>query len=183
MANRIRRHSMENLVLYDIDQLNSMKSSPPPIPPPRKYRQHLPERFAFERYRFLCDMQRHLTDPIYAATPMFTTILPTVKIKSPRRALGVRIPNEIIKARTPSATSSSDSSESTDTDNQSKDKSSDEDDEKDDNQDSDNDNSGGGDQSSSSSSSSSTDDDDDDINNDDDDNQGIVEQIFNRDRK
>lgn len=176
MSNRIRRRSMENLILYDIDQLNS---SPPPLPPPREHRQQLPKQFAFERYRFLCDMQRHLTDPIYAATPMFTTILPTVQIKSPRRILGLRIPNEIIKARTPPASSSSsDSSQSSDTDNQSKDKSSDDDDDEDRNQNSDNDD-GGGDQSSSSSSSSSNDDADDD----DDDDKGIVEQIFNRDRK
>ena len=176
MSLRIRRHSMECLKLYDIDQ---MKFTPPAVPPPRKTRQHLPEDFAFERYRFLCDMDRHRTDPVYAATPMFTTILPTVEIKYPRRILGLRIPRDIIKPRTPSASSSSSSSDSESTDSK-KDSKDDESNDEDDNKNSeekDNDDEDI-DQSSSSSSSSP----DDDINDDDDDNKGIVEQIFNRDK-
>lgn len=177
MSLRIRRHSMECLKLYDIDPMKSMSSplssSPPAIPPVRTIRQHLPEHFAFERYGFLCDMDRHRTDPVYAATPMFTTIIPNMQIKYSRRLLGLRIPQEIIKPCTPSTSSSSSSSDSESTD-------SDKDDESNDDQNSseENDNHDDEAEDQSSSSSSSPDDDIDDDN----DNKGIVEQIFNRDK-
>jgi hypothetical protein len=51
----------------------------------------------FERYKFLCNMTRSETDPIYAATPMFTTIPQLPQAKSPRQLLGSYVRLENIK--------------------------------------------------------------------------------------
>jgi len=100
MARRIRRHSMERLELYDLDKLITIPTInyqlPPPLPPPRKYQQRRPSMNpTFERYKFLCNMTRSETDPIYAATPMFTTIPQLSQVKSHRQLLGsyVRLEN------------------------------------------------------------------------------------------
>jgi len=194
MAQRIRRNSMENLQLYDLDKptiLTSNHQAPPPLPPPRKYQCHLPPDIAFKRYQFLCDMTRHERDPIYASTPMFRTIPQSKPVEYHRKVLGGYIPSNII---TPISTTSSKSaeSESTETDNEAEeeqenadeddkqDSDNDDDDDDDDNNedDDDDDDDSDGDKSSSSSSSNH-----DDMFNDDGDNQGIVEKIFNRNKE
>ena len=101
MARRIRRNSMEHLQLYDLDEITRVPTPyqlPPPLPPPRKLRHYGTTKPTFERYRFLCDAERHKTDPIYAATPMFTTIPQSSKhVHQRRQLLGSRIPSDIIK--------------------------------------------------------------------------------------
>jgi hypothetical protein len=91
---------MERLELYDLDKLITIPTInyqlPPPLPPPRKYQQRRPSMNpTFERYKFLCNMTRSETDPIYAATPMFTTIPQLSQVKSHRQLLGsyVRLEN------------------------------------------------------------------------------------------
>lgn len=70
MARLIRRPSMENLVLYDLDKLKMIPSA--------NFKSYSFRRPSinpkYERYQFLCNAQRSKIDPIYAATPMFTTI-------------------------------------------------------------------------------------------------------------
>ncbi|CAF4341684.1 unnamed protein product, partial [Rotaria sordida] len=109
MARRIRRSSMERLKLYDLDNLkfsSSNRELPPPLPPPRKCRRHpLDASQTFEHYHFLCNMKRHSTDPIYAATPMFTIIPQSTRVKHPRRLLGSRLPSYIIKPISTTSTS------------------------------------------------------------------------------
>jgi len=104
MAERIRRDSMEHLELYDLDQITILKSNkqiPPPLPPPREQQHHLPPNFAFERYQFLCDMTRIKTDPIYAATPMFTTIPQTSQERPHRQLIGSYIRLENVRSLSP----------------------------------------------------------------------------------
>ncbi len=181
MAHQIRRDSMKHLQLYDLDKLTLIL--PPPLPTTPK---HQYQRSTFERYQFLCDMKRCKTDPVYAATPMFTTI-PQSKhiIKHPRQILGAYVPRGIIKPlSTTSPKSPEPESTRTDDDEKEEHKSSDEDDDDDQNLDDDNDERDESSRSSSSSSSSSDNNDNNDIlNDDDDDKKGIVEQIFNRDKK
>ncbi|CAF2722040.1 unnamed protein product [Rotaria sp. Silwood2] len=191
MAHRIRRGSMEHLELYDLDKftlLSSNRQLRPPLPPPRKYRCRLPAKQTFERYRFLCDTKRLATDPIYAATPMFTIIPQSTPVKHPRRLLGARVPSDIIKPR---STTSSESSESQGAERNNNTKEEESNDDDDDHQNAINDNSKKNDNDNDSESSSGSRDDDgiDDIINNDDDNfddddnnQGIVESIFNPDK-
>lgn len=178
MAGRIRRNSMENLQIYDLDNLIFNRQLPPPLPPPRQHRNRLPAAFAFERYQFLCDRNRHKTDPIYAATPMFATILQSTCTKHRRQLLGTRIPTDIIKS-IPHTSPESTEPESARIHNDKEDESSDENDNQD--SDSDNDNDDGG--ASGDQSSSSSDDHDEDYLDDDHDKKGIVEQIFNRNKR
>lgn len=68
MSALIRRHSMEHLQLYDLDSMFNKDLS-----------EHFHRRPSIqvnngERYKFLCNSTRTRLDPIYAATPMFTTI-------------------------------------------------------------------------------------------------------------
>ena len=78
MARLIRRRSMERLELYDLDKFISVASAdqqlPPPLPPARAHWRRPSANATLERYQFLCNTTRTKTDPIYAATPMFTTI-------------------------------------------------------------------------------------------------------------
>ncbi|CAF2656221.1 unnamed protein product [Rotaria sp. Silwood2] len=80
MSHRIRRNSMEHLELYDLDKLKTNPSTnyqlTSQISSSYKHHQH---RYSlinpqYERYPFLCNIKRSKIDPIYAATPMFTTI-------------------------------------------------------------------------------------------------------------
>mgnify|MGYP001048331833 FL=1 len=96
MARLIRRRSMERLELYDLDKFNSSSST---LTSPRKnpgYRRSSMNP-SIERYQFLCNMSRYRTDPIYAATPMFTTIPYSTRDKSQRQLLGVYIPEDNVK--------------------------------------------------------------------------------------
>ncbi|CAF1590591.1 unnamed protein product [Rotaria sp. Silwood1] len=200
MDGRIRRRSMEHLELYDLDKLILLSSNhqlppppPPPLPPPRKYRRRLPASQAFERYSFLCDRQRHNTDPIYAATPMFTTISQSTSVKGPRRLLGTRLPSNIIKSVSSTSSKPLKSENTEENGDTKKEESSDDDDNRpnaiDDNSnksDNDNDNDNDGRNSSRSSDDDGIDDiidNDDDKFDDDDNKQGIVELMFNGDKK
>jgi hypothetical protein len=175
MAHQIRRYSMEHLELYDLDKLT------PPIPPPRKSRCRLRTRSDFDRYEFLCDMNRLKTDPVYAATPMFRTIPQSSQIKHSRQLLGSYLPAEIIKpvlrtsTESESVTTNNDTEEEKEKSDEDADENLDEADDEDERE-----------QSSSSSSSNRSDSDDkeeEDIFDDDEDKKGILEQIFNRGRK
>ncbi len=98
MASLIRRHSMERLELYDLDKLEINCQSPPPLPPSRNSSYRRPSMNpSVERYQFLCNMTRTKTDPIYAATPMFTTIPQSSQEKTPRQLIGSYIRLENIK--------------------------------------------------------------------------------------
>ena len=81
MARLIRRHSMERLELYDLDTFIPVpcvdRQLPPPLPPARAHWRRPSANATLERYQFLCNTTRTKTDPIYAATPMFTTIPPS----------------------------------------------------------------------------------------------------------
>ncbi|UJR14634.1 hypothetical protein I4U23_001628 [Adineta vaga] len=200
MAYRIRRESMEHLDLYDLDKINNIMSFrnrrlPPPIPAPRKHRRQLPTNVTFERYHFLCNMNRHKTDPIYAAVPMFKTLPPSIYIKPRRQLLGTYFPTNIIRPLKNKANKSTESENVDENDYENKRDeveqiSNDDDDDDDhraasDNDDDDNDTENQSDESSSSSSSSSRDNDDDGddiLDDDNNDNQTVVEQIFNRDK-
>jgi hypothetical protein len=171
---------MELLELYDLDKLIPNRQLPPPLPPPRQHRQHLPPAFASERYQFLCDMKRHKTDPVYAATPMFTTIPQSKHVQHQRRLLGSHVPATIIKSVSP-AFPNSPEPDSAEPDNAT-DKEEDSDDDQNPDDDDDDDDHQSEDEESSSSS-SSDDNNDDDIFGDDDNKKGIVEQIFNRNKK
>lgn len=181
MAHRIRRNSMEHLRLYDLDKLTLNSQLPPPLPRPLEHR---PD--TFQRYHFLCDIARHKTDPVYAATPMFRTIPNSHLVKHRRQLFGTRLPKKIV---TPISTPSTKSDEplSPGQDNEEEKEQEDEEEEEEsseeEDQESDDDDDGGGDSggddiNDSSSSSSSEDDDF----GDDDDDRGIVEQLFNRKR-
>lgn len=56
---------MENLKLYDLDEIDSKIAETQSLSL---------SKFDSERYQFLCNANRIRNDPIYAATPMFTTI-------------------------------------------------------------------------------------------------------------
>ncbi|CAF0744617.1 unnamed protein product [Adineta ricciae] len=199
MACRIRRTSMEHLEVYDLDKLHKILSSrdhhkPPPIPPSREHRHRLPPQLTFQRYQFLCNMKRHKTDPIYAATPMFTTIPHSIYVRPRRQLLGSYIPahvitplntklNESDDMKSPALTNNSKEYENDD-EKEEGDDHDDDDDDRGRDSDNDNDDDNGDDQSSSSSSSDDDDDDDDEILNDgDDEHITATEQIFNRDKK
>ena len=175
MANRIRRNSMEHLQIYDLDKFIFDQTSPPPLPPPRQHRNRLPPDYALERYHFLCDRNRHQTDPIYAATPMFTTIPQKKQPTYHRQLLGSRIPLDLIKPKLVPPTSP-ESAEPESARTEINDDETDEDDNEE-SDDSNDDSDAGADESDSS---SSSDDPNEDYFDDDDDQKGLVEQIFNR---
>jgi hypothetical protein len=96
MARLIRRHSMERLELYDLDKLIQLQ--PSLLPPTCKRQDRRPSiNPTFERYQFLCNMTRSKTDPIYAATPMFTTIPQSLEEKTHRQLLGSQVPLQNVK--------------------------------------------------------------------------------------
>jgi hypothetical protein len=109
---------------------------------------------------------------------MFATILQSTCTKHRRQLLGTRIPTDIIKS-IPHTSPESTEPESARIHNDKEDESSDENDNQD--SDSDNDNDDGG--ASGDQSSSSSDDHDEDYLDDDHDKKGIVEQIFNRNKR
>ena len=90
MADLIRRQSMEHLEVYDLDKILPKPSVdhqlPPPLPPPRQCHRRASLNVNSSRYQFLCSTKRTRTDPIYSATPMFTTIPSTPT--SDRQLLG-----------------------------------------------------------------------------------------------
>ena len=201
MAHRIRRSSMERLQILDLDNLttvSSLRSSlPPPLPPPRKLRCSPFVNPVVLHSQALYDHSRCQTDPVYAATPMFTTVPQLKPEKHLRHILGSHIPPEIMHPISSAPSTPSSSTLKTpetgkkigEKDNTNDEKQDDDDDDDDDDRsttnDNDNDDDGDDDKDRSSSSSSSSDDDDDDNNdilNDDDDKKGVVEQIFNRDK-
>ncbi len=188
MARLIRRHSMERLELYDLDKLITMPSInyeiPPPLPPPRIPHRSPSIKPSLESYQFLCNMTRNKTDPIYAATPMFTTIPQASQEKPHRQLLGsyARLENvkplPLITVKSPEPKkveivkdkeNENDVNEKEGNDDDDEEKEDDDDDEKE-------------------SSSSSTDEEenpggDDILIDDDKNNKGVVEQILNRDKK
>ena len=85
MARLVRRYSMERLELYDLDKLITNYQLQSPVPPTRKCQDRRSSiNPTYERYQFLCNMTRSRTDPIYAATPMFTTIPQSMKEETHR---------------------------------------------------------------------------------------------------
>ena len=101
MARLIRRNSMERLELYDLDKLIPNYQLQPSLPPTHKRQDRRPSiNPTFERYQFLCNMTRSKTDPIYAATPMFTTIPQSIEEKTHRQLLGSLIRLENVKPLT-----------------------------------------------------------------------------------
>lgn len=185
MAHQIRRYSMEHLELYDLDKLTILslanKQLTPPIPPPRKSRRRLPTSSNFERYQFLCDMNRQKTDPVYAATPMFRTIPQSSHIEHPRQLLGCYLPAEIIKpvlrtsTESESVTTNNDTEEEKEKSDEDADENLDEADDEDEREESSS--------SSSSKRSSSDDKEEEDIFDDNEDQKGMLEIMFNRGRK
>lgn len=193
MARFIRRRSMERLELYDLDQYTqNQRECPPPLPPPRNplLQRRTSMNPTVERYQFLCNMTRNRTDPIYAATPMFTTIPHSSYQDSHRHILGSYIRSENVKPISSEIPVQSPEPEKKQTVKQQIDEKENESEEKQDiyvnhpDTESDND----GDDEEFSGSSSSDDDGDnqkkkkDDDKDDDDQTQGIVEKIFNRDK-
>lgn len=199
MANqRIRRSSMENLHLLDLDRWACRQGEgeappPPPLPPPRP---HLRSSM-IEHSRTLYDVTRSQNDPIYARTPMFTTIPRTNQEFHPRQIIGAHVPPEIIRPNsTPSTPQSANKSKDTEADDERTEEEEEEDKKEDSpnktnrNDDDDDDDrsgsGGGGNDSESSTDSDEKHDDDDDadeiLKDDDDDKRSIVEQIFNRDK-
>ncbi len=199
MAHLIRRHSMERLELYDLDKFSTSQSNnyqlPPPLPPPRisyHHHHHHHRRTSInptlERYQFLCNTSRSKTDPIYAATPMFTTIPQSSQEKPHRQLLGTYIRLENVKPlplKTPISPEPKKIEIIKDKEEENKEEKENESGggEKEDNHNSD-------DESSSSSSSSSSDEqekagggNDEILNDDDNDKKGVVEAVFNRDKK
>jgi hypothetical protein len=181
MTRLIRRRSMERLELYDLDKFTRNYQTPPPLPPPRKYRRRPSVSATLERYQFLCNMTRSKTDPIYAATPMFTTIPQTSKGKHHRKILGSYVRLENVKPVPEKAPESEDDGIDEKIEKKKiEEKQEAEDDggieEEDDKENDEND-----DQFSSSSSSSSGDEEK-EIK-DDDDNKGVLEQMLNRNKK
>ena len=117
-------------------------------------------------------MARAKIDPIYAATPMFTTIPQTVQEKSHRQLLGSHVRAENIKFLHDTASESESSEEVEEVEEEEKKEN---EDGKDQEETADN-----GNQFDSHSSDEDKNGDNDVL---DDDNKGVVEQIFNRDRK
>ena len=191
MARFIRRRSMERLELYDLDQYTrNHHDCPPPLPPPRNPLQRRPSMNpSIERYQFLCNMTRNRTDPIYAATPMFTTIPHSFYQDSHRHILGSYIRSENVKpisSEIPVQSSEPEKKQAVKEQTDEKENESEENQINVNHPDTESDNDG--DDEEFSSSSSSSDDDDqkkkkkDDDDDDDNQKQGIVEQIFNRDK-
>lgn len=186
MNYRMRRKSMEQLELYDLDQIKPRYSKPPPLPPPRQQRQQpcqLPSDVAFQRYSFLCDMTRLQTDSNYASTPMFSVIPQQKKVRYHRQMLGTRFPANIVKPiASKSSKNADDDGEENEDDNETKshprkyEEESSEDEEEEEEESSEEFDDDGDDWSSSESSDNAG-------GGDDDNDKGIVEQIFNRDRK
>jgi len=195
MAHLIRRHSMERLELYDLDKFSTSQSNnyqlPPPLPLPRisyHHHHHHHRRTSInptlERYQFLCNTSRSKTDPIYAATPMFTTIPQSSQEKPHRQLLGTYIRLENVKPlplKTPISPEPKKIEIIKDKNKQQEEKKENEDNNDDKKEEND-------DQFSGSSSSSSSSDEQEknngnDILHDDDDKKGIVEQILNRNKK
>jgi hypothetical protein len=91
MADPIRRHSMEHLEVYDLDKILPRPSVdhqlPPPLPPPRQCHRRASLNVNTTRYQFLCSTKRTRNDPIYSATPMFTTIPSTTSPSADHRQL------------------------------------------------------------------------------------------------
>lgn len=190
MARLIRRRSMERLELYDLDQfVRNNQQRPPPLPPPRNSLQRRASMNpSSERYQFLCNMTRYRTDPIYAATPMFTTIPHSSYQDSHRHILGSYIRSENVKpivselpVQSPEPAKKDPVKKETDekeneTEKDQGDYANHVDTESDNDGDESND-------FSSSSSGSDNDDNQNDNDDNDDQKQGVVEQIFNRDKK
>jgi hypothetical protein len=103
MTHRIRRHSMEHLELYDLDILTINPSLPPPLPAPRKHQRHEPSNSTSERHQFLWNIERNKTDPIYVATPMFTTIPKSSHVKHHQQLLGSYVPPRMFQPLTPTS--------------------------------------------------------------------------------
>jgi hypothetical protein len=183
MARLIRRPSMEHLKLYDLDILTINSSLPPPLPPPRKHQHHRPSNSTSERYQFLCNIERNKTDPIYAATPMFRIIPKSSHVKHHRQLLGSYVPPRIIKPLAPTSLTSPEP-KTPNIDNEAEEEeeqeNSDEDDDRSTDNDDDDDDSSSDDESSSSSSGN---DGNDDILNDDNNDKGVVQQIFDRNKR
>ena len=178
---------MERLELYDLDKLVTTPwingQLPPPLPPPRKTQFRRPSMNpSFERYQFLCNMSRSKTDPIYAATPMFTTIPQSIHDKTHRQLLGTYIRLENVKPVEPTIPKSPEPMTNETTEEREEEEEEEENDDDDDkeNEDGDDDNDFSG---SGSSSDENDNDDDDDILEDDDEKKGVVEQIITRDKK
>lgn len=189
MARFIRRRSMERLELYDLDQYTrNHYQSPPPLPPPRNPLQRRPSMNpSIERYQFLCNTTRNRTDPIYAATPMFTTIPHSSYQDSHRHILGSYIRSENVKpisSETPVQSPEPEKKQAVKEQTDEKENESEENQVNVNHPDTESDNDGDDEEFSSGSSSSDDDqkkkkkDDDDD----DDQKQGVVEQIFDRDK-
>lgn len=92
MTRLVRRRSMERLQLYDLDKL----IAPAPVTRLREAQQRRSSMNpAHERYKFLCNTTRAQQDPVYAATPMFTTIPQSSQVKPRRQLLGsyIRLEN------------------------------------------------------------------------------------------
>ncbi|CAF1019711.1 unnamed protein product [Adineta ricciae] len=188
MTRLIRRRSMERLELYDLDKLATAPSTncslrASPLPPPRQTPQRRSSMNpAYERYKFLCNMSRSQTDPIYAATPMFTTIPQSSQDYSQRQLLGSSIRLENVRPLSPKMPKSPvpKTAEIIEEEKENEDERSEDFQLDNKNEDKENDNisidSGSGD-----------DNNDRDVVNDDDDDdadhKSIVEQIFNRDRE
>jgi hypothetical protein len=187
MAHLIRRRSMERLELYDLDKLSTNYQLPPPLPPPRipHYHRRLSMNPTLERYQFLCNMTRNKTDPIYAATPMFTTIPQTSKEKFHRQLLGSYIRLENVKPLTPTIPKSPEPKqiEIIKDKNKQQEEEKENEDNNDDEKEENDDQFSGSSSSSSSSSDEQEKDNGNDILHDDDDKKGIVEQIFDRNKK
>ena len=184
MTRLIRRHSMERLELLDLDQYGGNYQLPPPLPPPRKSHLRRPSMNpTVERYQFLCNTTRSRTDPIYAATPMFTTIPQSSQKKFPRQLLGAYVRPENVKpvaAETPKSPEPN-----TDETDEGEGK---EEEEEDENPEGEEDNADDDDDDDNQSSSSSSSDENEDAggggdDDDDNENKGVVEQIFTRDKK
>ena len=97
MADLIRRHSMEHLEVYDLDKILPKPSVdhqlPPPLPPPRQCHRRASLNVNSSRYQFLCSTKRTRNDPIYSATPMFTTIPSTTTDHRPLLGSSTRLRN------------------------------------------------------------------------------------------
>ncbi|CAF0906000.1 unnamed protein product [Rotaria sordida] len=75
MSHIIRRHSMEHLELYDLDKLKINYQLTSQLSPTCKDNHpYSLINSKHEHDQFLCNIKRNKIDPIYAATPMFTTI-------------------------------------------------------------------------------------------------------------
>ena len=180
MNYRMRRKSMEQLELYDLDQIKPRYSKPPPLPPPRQQRQLSPMGLPPSQSRVQSQIQ---TDSNYASTPMFSVIPQQKKVRYHRQMLGTRFPANIVKPiASKSSKNADDDGEENEDDNETKsyprkyEEESSEDEEEEEEESSEEFDDDGDDWSSSESSDNAG-------GGDDDNDKGIVEQIFNRDRK